>query len=69
VDWRLAVAVPDKWVGVSEFEKGLDNKGVPSEDGLIESEFAATVNLGPPLFKDDVEDVEVFVARGVKKIN
>jgi len=66
---RFAVTVFYIRVGISEFKKGLDYEWVASENGLVESKFAATIDLGPSLFKDDIEYVEVFVARGVKKID
>ena len=69
VNRRFASDISHKGTGLFSIQKGVDHEGVTAEDGLVQSQLAARVNLGSLLLHDHVENAEVKVAGVLKKLN
>ena len=66
VNGRLTGRVPDERARLAVLQQSIYHEGVAAQDGLIEREFAAGVNLRALLFHNHVQDAEVEIARMLK---
>jgi len=69
MNWRLTQGVSDKWTWVTMLQQSIDHERVASQDGLVQCQLRATVDLRSLFLHDHVKNAEVKVARVLEELN